>query len=46
MAPKYDPVNLTLDTSEYEEWFEKESDDPTVKNDEKEFYDLQPPERN
>ena len=39
---KYNPDNLMLDTCEYENWYEEESDDSTLKNEEKELDDLPP----
>ena len=32
MDPKHDPIYLTLDGYDYEEWYEEESDDLTVKD--------------
>ena len=42
MAPKYDPASLTFISYDHQHWYKKESDDTTVKDDEKELYVLPP----
>ena len=40
--PEYNPDNLRLDSYEYENWYEEDSDDSKIKNEEKELDDLLP----
>ena len=40
--PKYNPDNLRLDRYEYENWYEEESNDSKIKNEEKELHNLPP----
>ena len=42
MDSNYDPINLTLDTYDYQEWCKKKLDDSTVKGDDQELGDLPP----
>ena len=37
---KYKPVNIMLDAYDYNQWYEEEWDDSTVKDDEEELDDL------